>query len=82
MDVVGPSEVLTCLEIDSDSNELSWNNPPFDYTNNGLVPGDYVYTFNVQIENMASTLQTFTFTKTLLDPCDPPLSLTSEDLEE
>lgn len=49
-----------------------------DYINNGVAPGDYVFTFDVSTDpgNAALTEQ-FTFTVTLIDPCNPPNSITS-----
>jgi hypothetical protein len=52
--------------------------------NNGLVPGDYIFTYDVSTDlnapyDAALTKQ-FTFTVTLVDPCDPPTSLTAATL--
>ena len=80
--VSGPSSVLTCHELTN--GVLTQTFTSSQYENNGLAPGDYIFTYDVSTDlnapyDAALTKQ-FTFTVTLVDPCDPPTSLTAATL--
>ena len=62
---------ISCSEIDTNTNTLVSSFSGTDYQN-GLAPGDYLYTFTVSTGGPGALTQTFTFTQTLEDPCDPP----------
>jgi hypothetical protein len=44
-DVSGPSDVLSCQELNN--GDLTWNFTPENYHDDNLTPGNYVYTFDV-----------------------------------
>jgi hypothetical protein len=82
--VSGPSSVLTCHELTN--GVLTQTFTSSQYENNGLAPGDYIFTYDVSTDlnapyDAALTKQ-FTFTVTLVDPCDPPTSLTLVSLTD
>lgn len=52
---------------------------PQDYLNNGLAPGDYIFSFEVGIPGIETTV--FEVTVTLEDPCDPPIMPEPANLE-
>ena len=62
--VVGPSQYLSCVELDNNG-QIVWNFDDTDYTG-GLTPGSYTYTFNVQVGGQTSQ---FSFNLVLEDPC-------------
>ena len=70
--VDGPSDKLTCRELSND-NTLGFNFTPNDYTVNELIPGDYVYEFDVSTGDTEELTKQFTFTVTLDEPCHQPI---------
>jgi len=62
--VVGPSQYLACKELDSNG-KIDWTFDDTDYTD-GLKPGTYTYTFNVQVGGQSAQ---FSFDVVLQDPC-------------
>ena len=79
--VSGPSTVLdTCQELTPDGT-LTQNFTELQYANDGLAPGDYVFTYTVTTDIVDSSPSLdFTFTVTLIDPCSPPNSVTAASL--
>lgn len=76
-DVSGPSDYLTCEDLDS-NNQLSKSFDSADYQG-GLKPGVYTYTFQVttNYDTDTSTAQAdvtkeFSFNFELIEPCTTP----------
>lgn len=72
---------VTCPTL-SEDNKLTWNYNVGSYLAFGYAPGDYIYTYNVCIFGYTQNCSSFTVTVTLIDPCDPPLSLSQLDLTD
>jgi len=81
--VSGPSTVLTCKELTNGALTQTFSSTQ--YATGGLAPGAYIFTYDVTTDNAitpfkAALTKQFTFTVTLLDPCDPPTSITKVPL--
>ena len=70
--------LTTCPELSS--NALVLNYGTADYTDRVWPPGDYTYTYKVEDE--AAQTASFSFTVTLVDPCDGPVSVEAAGLTD
>ena len=66
--VQGPSDALSCQEL-YDGETLTWLFTPENVVNDNVVPGDYVYTYDVTV---GPVTESFEVTVTLIDPCNNP----------
>ena len=75
--VSGPSTVLTCKELKNGALTQTFSSQQ--YATGGLAPGAYIFTYEVTTDTAspsnAALTKLFTFTVTLVDPCDPPTSI-------
>ena len=77
---VSISGSLSCVDFNADE-ELVFTATGADYQNNNLVPGINTVTVSGTVKNSSPTVsKEFTFTIELIDPCDPPTSLTAATL--
>lgn len=80
---VGAASGLTCSDLDFSSvnGEVSYTITSTDYTDLSISPGTYTVTVLGTVDRSnPSVTHTETFTITLTDPCDPPVSITAPTL--
>ena len=66
---------------DATDGQLTFSADSTDYENGVVTPGDYVVTITGTAVTSSDT-KTATFTISMVDPCDPPVSITSPGLTD
>ena len=72
--------LFKCADID-ENNQVKRTFTSTDYTN-GLTPGTYVTTYKVCVTEALTVCEEITVSHTLLDPCDPPNSVTLGEMTD